>query len=175
MQVLAGTAAVRFLVENAGSMKPVHYVAFCRLLGLPHDPPDRYIWDLAKHTPFISRKRNFFRNFLDFEPVGDIPNFFDQSCGHSLITRDKLLLLLHCYELGKYTDLGSVTRHGHCINPMPLYGIMSSGRQDSLFQCLQARFGQDSMPLLGQNYSTAFPGCLEEVYTSPPKEGFACQ
>ena len=81
MQVLAGTAAVRFLVENAGSMKPVHYVAFCRLLGLPHDPPDRYIWDLAKHTPFISRKRNFFRNFLDFEPVGDIPNFFDQSCG----------------------------------------------------------------------------------------------
>ena len=32
MQVLVGTAAVRFLVENAGSMKPVHYVAFYRLL-----------------------------------------------------------------------------------------------------------------------------------------------
>ena len=81
MQVLVGTSAVRFLVENAGSMKPVHYVAFCRLLGLPREPPGQYIWDLAKYTPFISRKRNFFRNFLDFEPVQDIPDFFDQGCG----------------------------------------------------------------------------------------------
>ena len=81
MQVLVGTEAVRFLVENAGSMKPVHYVAFCRLLGLTHKPPDQYIWDLAKYTPFISRKRNFFRNFPDVEPVQDIPNFFDQGSG----------------------------------------------------------------------------------------------
>ena len=81
MQVLVGTEAVRFLVENAGSMKPVHYVAFCRLLGLPHKPPDQYIWDLAKHTPFISRKRNFFRNFPDVEPVQNIPNFLDQGSG----------------------------------------------------------------------------------------------
>ena len=81
MQILVGTASVRFLVENAGSMKPVHYVAFCRLLGLPHEPPCQYIWDLAKHTPFISRKRNFFRNFPDFERVQELPQFFDQNCG----------------------------------------------------------------------------------------------
>ena len=60
--------------------------------------------------------------------------------GHSLITRDKLLLLLHCYELGKYTDLGSVTRHGHCINPMPLYGIMSSGEARQPFPVLAGSF-----------------------------------
>ena len=38
MQVLVGPNFVRFLVENAGSMKPVHFVAFCKLLGLPHNP-----------------------------------------------------------------------------------------------------------------------------------------
>ena len=33
MQVLVGTCAVRFLVENAGSMKPVHYVASADFLA----------------------------------------------------------------------------------------------------------------------------------------------
>ena len=105
MQVLVGTAAVRFLVENAGSMKPVHYVAFCRLLGLPHDPSDQYIWDLAKYTPFISRKRNFFRNFLDSEPVQDIPNFFDQSCGPLLDQKGHIIAfapLLRTREVHKF-------------------------------------------------------------------------
>ena len=81
MQVLVGPDLVRFLVENAGSMKPVHVVAFCKLLGLPHTLRNQYIWDLAKFTPLISRKRNFFRNFRDVEPVRDIPNFFDQDSG----------------------------------------------------------------------------------------------
>ena len=176
MQVLAGTAAVRFLVENAGSMKPVHYVAFCRLLGLPHDPPDRYIWDHAKHTPFISRKRNFFRNFLDFEPVSDIPNFFDQGCGPLLGHKGQVVVFAPLLRTRE------VHRFGICHSSWTLYqphalvwGLRILGRQDSLFQCLQARFGQDSMPLLGQTYSTTFPGCLEEVYTSPPEERFACQ
>ena len=30
MQVLVGCQSVRYLVENAGSMKDVHFVAFCR-------------------------------------------------------------------------------------------------------------------------------------------------
>ena len=81
IQVLVGPDLVRFLVENAGSMKPVHFVAFCKLLGLPHTLRNQYIWDLAKFTPLISRKRNFFRNFRDVEPVRDIPNFFDQGSG----------------------------------------------------------------------------------------------
>ena len=81
MQVLVGSNFVRFLVENAGSMKPVHFVAFCKLLGLPHNPMNQYIWDLAKYTPLISRKRNFFRNFEDVEPVQDIPNFFNRNSG----------------------------------------------------------------------------------------------
>ena len=81
MQVLVGVSCVRFLVENAGSMRPVHYVAFCRLLDLPHEPLGRYIWELAKHIPFISGKRNFFRNFPDIEPVQEIRNFFDQEFG----------------------------------------------------------------------------------------------
>lgn len=45
MQVLVGCQSVRYLVENGGSMKDVHFVAFCRLLNIPYDPLDRYIWD----------------------------------------------------------------------------------------------------------------------------------
>ena len=59
MQVLVGTRSIRYLVENAGSMKPVHYVACCKLLGLPHEPLGRHIWELAQFTPYISRKRIF--------------------------------------------------------------------------------------------------------------------
>ncbi len=72
-------------------MKPVHYVAFCRLLGLPHEPPGQYIWELAKHTPFISRKRNFFRNFPDVEPVQEIPNFFDRDFGPLLNQKRQII------------------------------------------------------------------------------------
>ena len=33
---------------------------FCKLLNLPYEPFHRYIWDLAKHTPFVTRKRETF-------------------------------------------------------------------------------------------------------------------
>ena len=91
VQVLVGPDLVRFLVENAGSMKPVHFVAFCKLLGLPHILRNQYIWDLAKFTPLISRKRNFFRNFGDVEPVRDIPNFFDQNSGPLIDLKGQLV------------------------------------------------------------------------------------
>ncbi len=105
MQVLVGPNAVRFLVENAGSMKPVHFVAFCRLLGLPHNPSNQYIWDLAKYTSLISRKRNFFRNFNDVEPVQNIPNFFNQNSGPLLDQKGHVIAfapLLRTREVHKF-------------------------------------------------------------------------
>ena len=81
MQVLVSASEIRFLAENAGSMRDIHLVAFCKLLGLPHIPLDRYIWDLARFTSLMTRKRNFCRNFEDFEPMQPIQNFFDQHCG----------------------------------------------------------------------------------------------
>ena len=52
IQILVGISSVRFLVENAGSM---HFVAFCKLLGLPFKEPfDQYAWDLPS-TPASSR------------------------------------------------------------------------------------------------------------------------
>ena len=101
MQVLVGASCVRFLVENTGSVKPVHYVAFCRLLDLPHEPPGQYIWDLARYTPFITRKRNFFRNF----PVQEIPNFFDENCGPLLDQKCQIIAfapLLRTREVHKF-------------------------------------------------------------------------
>ena len=54
-------------------MKDIHFVAFCKLLGLPFaEPFDQYTWDLAKFTCFIARKRNFFRNFADVEAITDL-------------------------------------------------------------------------------------------------------
>ncbi len=78
---ILGPQFTRYLVENAGSMKLVHYVVCCKLLGLPHELLQRHIWEVSKYTPYISKKRNFFRNFADIEPVQEICNFFDQEFG----------------------------------------------------------------------------------------------
>lgn len=85
MQVLCGCQAIRFLVENAGSMKDVHFVAFCKLLNLPYEPFHRYIWDVAMHTPFVTRKRNFFRNADDSEPIVDLQPWTEENEGPLLL------------------------------------------------------------------------------------------
>ena len=46
VQIAAGPAAVRFLVENAGSMQKMHLEAFCKLLSLSLMHDRDYIWDL---------------------------------------------------------------------------------------------------------------------------------
>ena len=81
MQVLVGCQSVRYLVENAGSMKDVHFVAFCRLLNIPYDPLDRYIWDLVRYTPFVTRKRNFFWNTVDYEPIDNLQSWTRDDVG----------------------------------------------------------------------------------------------
>ena len=82
IQILVGISSVRSLVENAGCMKDVHFVAFCKLLGLPFEEPfDQYTWDLAKYTCFITRKRNFFRNITDAEPIVGIDSWHSEDSG----------------------------------------------------------------------------------------------
>ena len=44
-------------------------------------PSDPYLWDILNHNPCIARKRNFFRNLKDLEPVSEQPRFFDDNCG----------------------------------------------------------------------------------------------
>ncbi len=48
MQILIRVQNVRFLVGNAGSMQTVHLVTFCKLVGLPYEPFDRYIWRILR-------------------------------------------------------------------------------------------------------------------------------
>lgn len=92
MQVLVGCSSVRFLVENAGSMKDVHFVAFCKLLGLPYEQPfDQYTWDLAKFTCFITGKRNFFHNAVDVEPIVDLRSWHLEDCGPLLTISGKTI------------------------------------------------------------------------------------
>ena len=92
MQILVGCSSVRFLVEIAGSMKDVHFVAFCKLLGLLYEEPfDQYTWDLAKFTCFIARKRNFFRNMADVEPITDLGSWHSEDSGPLLSISGKTI------------------------------------------------------------------------------------
>ena len=81
VQLAVGPAAVRFLVENAGSMQKMHLEAFCKLLNLPLMHDRDYIWDPAQHGYLITRCRNFFRNYSDREPVGPPPGVFNERIG----------------------------------------------------------------------------------------------
>ena len=81
VQIAAGPAAVRFLVENAGSMQKMHLEAFCKLLSLPLMHDRDYIWDPAQYGYLITRCRNFFRNYSDKEPVGPPPVVFNDRIG----------------------------------------------------------------------------------------------
>ena len=81
VQLAVGPAAVRFLVENAGSMQKMHLEAFCKLLNLPLMHDRDYIWDPAQHGYLITRCRNFFRNYSDREPVGPPPSVFNERIG----------------------------------------------------------------------------------------------
>ena len=86
MQVLVGCQSVLYLFENAGSMKDVHFGAFCKLLNLPYCLPfDQYCWDLSKFTSYITRKRNFFRNVNNAEPITNL-RFWDQNDSGPLLT-----------------------------------------------------------------------------------------
>jgi len=107
MQVLVGCPSVRFLVENAGSMKDVHFVAFCKLLGLPYEKPfDQYTWDLAKFTCFITRKRNFFRNTADVEPITDLGSWHSDDSGPLLTISGKTIAFAPLLRTRKMLSYG---------------------------------------------------------------------
>ena len=69
VQQLCGPQAVRFLAENAASMLDIHYRAFCKLLNIDPEPPDKYLWNPYNFGYQITRRRNFFRNFDDVESI----------------------------------------------------------------------------------------------------------
>ena len=107
IQMLVGISSVRFLVENAGSMKDVHFVAFCKLLGLPFaEPFDQYTWDLAKFTCFIARKRNFFRNMADFEPITDLDSWHSEDSGPLLTISGKTVAFAPLLRTRKTMNYG---------------------------------------------------------------------
>ena len=107
IQILVGISSVRFLVENAGSMKDVHFVAFCKLLGLPFKEPfDQYAWDLAKYTCFITRKRNFFRNMTDDEPIVNIDSWHSEDSGPLLSISGKTVAFAPLLRTRKTMNYG---------------------------------------------------------------------
>ena len=71
MQHLAGPNKVRYLAENAGSMDPIHFTAFCQLLKLDPKDPKEFLWDAFAYGAPIQRGRNFFRGHTDAEYFPD--------------------------------------------------------------------------------------------------------
>ena len=107
IQILVGSSSVRFLVENAGFMKDIHFVAFCKLLGLPFaEPFDQYTWDLTKFTCFIARKRNFFRNFADVEPITDLDSWCSDESGPLLTISGKTVAFAPLLRTRKTMNYG---------------------------------------------------------------------
>ena len=111
MQVLVGPAAVRHLVENAASMLRIHFDAFCKLLGLPSDQYERYVWDPHSFGYQVTRKRNFFRNYDDAEEIEQPMPVFDDRYGPYLVDRDGQALpfapLLRIRDVLSYGILGA--------------------------------------------------------------------
>ena len=59
----------RFLVENAGTMKDMHYDAICKTLGISLQVPRASRQWCASSLSLAKRKRFFFRNFQDQEDL----------------------------------------------------------------------------------------------------------
>ena len=81
MQQLAGPEKVRYLAENAGSMDPIHFNAFCQLLKLDSTDPKKYLWDVSAFGAPIQRGRNFFRGHTDAEGVDLAVRYFPNGWG----------------------------------------------------------------------------------------------
>ena len=86
-------------------MQKVHFVAFCKLLNLPYEQFEKYCWDLVHYTPYITRKRNFFRNADDVEPIGNITAWCKQDVGPLLTPEGRVISfapLLRTRKVHKY-------------------------------------------------------------------------
>ena len=91
-------------------MKDVHFVAFCKLLGLPFKEPfDQYAWDLAKYTCFIARKRNFFRNMTDDEPIANIDSWRSEDSGPLLSISGKTIAFAPLLRTRKNNELWNLS------------------------------------------------------------------
>ena len=93
MQHLAGPDKVRYLAENAGSMDPIHFAAFCQLLKLDPKDPKEFLWDAFAYGAPIQRGRNFFRGRTDAEGVDLTAEYFPKGWGPLMDCAEKAVPL----------------------------------------------------------------------------------
>ena len=93
MQHLAGPDKVRYLAENAGSMHPIHFDAFCQLLKLDPKDPKEFLWDAFAYGAPIQRGRNFFRGHTDAEGVDLTAEYFPKGWGPLMDCAEKAVPL----------------------------------------------------------------------------------
>ena len=148
MQILVGVHLVRFLVENAGSMKPYHFNVFCKLLGLETNEVKHFLWDLIKLTPYITRKRIFFRNFDDVEQTTPLPNFFDKGCGPLLTFEGKIIPLAPLLRTRGCSNFGICHSSWTLYQPHALVWDYSFwGGENNFAQACRIQTGK--IPMLG--------------------------
>ena len=93
MQQLAGPDKVRYLAENAGSMDPIHFTAFCQLLKLDPKDPKEFLWDAFAYGAPIQRGRNLFRGHTDAEVVDLTAEYFPEGWGPLMDCTEKAVPL----------------------------------------------------------------------------------
>ena len=93
MQHLAGPDKVRYLAENAGSMDPIHFDAFCQLLKLDPKDPKEFLWDAFAYGAPIQSGRNFFRGHTDAEGVDLAAEYFPKGWGPLMDSAEKAVPL----------------------------------------------------------------------------------
>ena len=74
-------------------MKDIHFVAFCKLLGLPYAEPY-------------------------FEPVTELGSWHSEDSGPLLTISGKMIAFAPVLRTRKTMNLGSATLHGHCVSRM---------------------------------------------------------
>lgn len=114
-------------------MMKVHFACFCKLLNLPFEPFEQYIWDLATYTPFVQGSGTFSEIHL-------ISNLFSKYCHGSEKAVDPCSQLKAgcyplspCYAPGKNLSMESATLLGFYTNHKHWSGIIRIGEGKSLF------------------------------------------
>ena len=118
---------MRFLAENAGSMDPIHFDAFCQLLSLQSTDHKKFLWDVSRFGAPIQRGRNFCRGHDDFEDTVLDSTFFPDGWGPLVNKEGQVLPLAPLLRTRSSEAYGIYRSSWTFYQPKALIGTTRSG------------------------------------------------
>ena len=160
VQQLCGPQAVRFLAENAASMLDIHYRAFCKLLNIDPEPPDKYLWNPSNFGYQITRRRNFFRNFDDVESILSPTLVFGDHYGPLLRPNGDIIPLAPLLRTRDTLPNGIIRASWTLYQPHALVWDYAYWNGKDVF-ALKLAVGTNNIPRCQWEHSPSIPGTLE--------------